>query len=130
MQSEFSIGTGPMAFLSPRARSSACPRLCWEGRAGTGCAVLPWLCVRPVLFCAGSSVGSVGLLPFPARCPGAAGGAPGVSSPAPPGGALQGLPSLPSRGAQLPAPCYSSYLFIEMSECGEVQKSKLAPERP
>lgn len=117
MQSEFPIGTSPEASLSPRVRG-------WHGPC---CA--PRLCVRPVLFCAGSSVGSVGLLPFPARCRGTAGEL--QVSPAPPlPRGTAGLPCRPSRGAQLPSPCYSSYLFIEMSECGEVQKSKLAPECP
>lgn len=74
----------------------------------------------------------LGLLHFPVAVPGRGCGAEGelgeleVS----PGGHCRGsLPTLP-EGSQLPLPCYSSYLFIEMSECDEVQKSKLAPERP
>lgn len=84
------------------------------GTAGTGlcchCLALSvlWCCVLA------AAVGSVGLLPCPVQSRGR--------------GAVGELRV--SAEQPLPSPWYSSYLFIEMSQCGEVQKSKLAPERP
>lgn len=98
------LSASPVAFLCP-------------GRARLPRAVLCCLSVcLSVLVCAGSSCWLCWLVAFPCAVlgPRGSGAARGVTSPAPLG-ALQGLPH----------PSYSSYLFIEMSECDEVQKSKL-----
>lgn len=122
LPSGFAVG-GPVASLC-----GVRGRLC--GRARLARAVLPSLSVCLsvcVLLCWQQ------LLPLWACClslcsPGAGGaegqrGSSRCHQPSPSQGSLQGLPSPPS-------PCYSSYLFIQMSECDEVQKRKLAPERP
>lgn len=113
-----------------RAWGPGCPG---EGTAGTGSALLPCLCPS-VLFCAASSSWLCWVFAFPCAVLGPGGaqgqrGARGVTSQPLPG-VTAGAPLPTFRGAQLPSPCYSSYLFIQMSECDEVQKSKLAPERP
>lgn len=87
-----------------------------EGWAGTGCAALAVLCAA---LCWQSSRLS-GVVAFPCAGPGDSGG-------------LEVSPAQPLAG-WLRAPCppslLPSYLFIQMRECDEVQKSKLAPERP
>lgn len=110
MQSEFSVGVGA--------------RLCWGGHSlcspSFSVSVCAVLCCQHLLALLGF------FFAFPCALLGLGSaqgqrGARGVTS--------QPLPGL-TVGAPLPSPCSSSYLFIQMSKCDEVQKSKLAPERP
>lgn len=111
MQNEFSVGVSPVASLCPRV-GAAWPGCPGEGTAGTGCAVIPCLCLS-VLFCAASSSWLCWVFAFPCAVLGPGGaqgqwGARGVTSQPLPGvTAGAPLPTLP--GAQLPSPCYSSY---------------------
>lgn len=85
----------------------AVPWLCWEGTA----VLTPQLCLSV-------------LTPLAPCLPCAALGSSRCAQPSPWQGSGQGCP-LPAHPPRAPPA-----LFIQLSQCAEVQKSKLAPERP